>query len=354
VKICVVSSSIFPASPENYGSEVMAAILADELGKKHDVTLFATPRSMKGRYDLKLIPLTYGKVSYWAERLVYEDPDYRQILLDSDFVIDMSATNYTSEALYFWERDRLYKDIVPVYFRNGTAFGSPRYPANMFLHGVALSKFAREVAIGQWGIPEEKMHYVYYGIDTDVYSFCKDKEDYILYIGRPHWHKGVHRILMLAKKLPNEKFVLAWRASTEEHKRFEKFFKHIVKWKGLKNVIFYELPEGNQLKEKVRLYQKAKAFITPHDKKYAEAFGLTLAEAMSCGTPVITSRHGSAPEVVEHGVTGFCCEELDEYVEAIKRIDEIGPRVCRKRVEEKFSKEVMAENYLKLYEEVVS
>jgi len=223
MRIAVVSSSAFPASPNFYGSEVMNAVLADKLGEMgHKVTLFATPKTIEGKYRLRLIPTAHGKANFFVESLVYEDEENREILLNSDYVIDASATCYTTESLYQRHRDVLYKDLVAVYFRNGTAFNSPRPPAHRHVHGIALSKIAREIAIKQWGIPEDKIHYIYYGVDMDLYAFKKDKEDYVLYLGRPHWHKGLHRLLTIAKKVPDQRFILAWRALTDEHKRYEK------------------------------------------------------------------------------------------------------------------------------------
>jgi len=355
MKINIISSSLFPCNPNWYGSEVQNAYLADELGKLgHKVTLFATPQSIKGSYELKLIPSSYGKVSIEHETVVYEDKEYRKILLDSDYLIDCSASCYTSEQLYWWHREILYKDLVLVYFRNGVAFNAPRY-CNRFIHGVALSKFARNIAIKTWGIPPDKIHYIYYGIDTNLYAYSDKKEDYILYLGRPHWHKGIQRIIMIAEKMPNERFFFAWRALTDEHKRYEKLYKKIVKQKGLRNVEFIELPPPpRHCKAKIELYQRAKAFITPLSLRpfYGEAFGLTIVEAMSCGTPVIGANHSSHVELIQNGANGFRCSSVKDFINVIKRIHEVEPRACRKTVEERFTIQRMANNYLQLYEEL--
>jgi glycosyltransferase involved in cell wall biosynthesis len=84
--------------------------------------------------------------------------------------------------------------------------------------------------------------------------------------------------------------------------------------------------------------------------RWPEPFGLVMVEAMACGTPVIALRRGSVPEVVEHGVTGFICDDESEMVEAIGRIDEIDRARCRAVAEERFSPDRMAEQYLELYQ----
>jgi len=72
-------------------------------------------------------------------------------------------------------------------------------------------------------------------------------------------------------------------------------------------------------------------------------------EAMACGTPVIAFRNGAVPEVVAEGETGFLVKDAEEMAEAVARVDQIEPRRCRARVEERFSAARMAEDYQRLY-----
>ena len=103
--------------------------------------------------------------------------------------------------------------------------------------------------------------------------------------------------------------------------------------------------EHNQLP---RYFQKAKAFLFPI--QWEEPFGLTMIEAMSCGTPVIALRRGSVPEVIEHKKTGFIVDSVAEMIEAVKQVGKIKPVNCRKHVEAKFSSTVMVEAYEKAYQ----
>jgi glycosyltransferase involved in cell wall biosynthesis len=86
---------------------------------------------------------------------------------------------------------------------------------------------------------------------------------------------------------------------------------------------------------------------------WEEPFGIVMAEALACGTPVIGLRRGSLPEIVEHGVNGFVCESVEEMVLAVSRIPEIDRRTCRRVAEEKFSDRVIVDRYERLYRELV-
>ena len=90
-----------------------------------------------------------------------------------------------------------------------------------------------------------------------------------------------------------------------------------------------------------------------HLVRFAEPFGLSMVEAMACGTPVIATRLGSVPEVVVHGETGFVVDDLDEAAEAVGRLGQIDRRACRGHVEERFSVDRMVEGYLRVYEGVL-
>ena len=95
------------------------------------------------------------------------------------------------------------------------------------------------------------------------------------------------------------------------------------------------------------LLGNALAFVFPID--WPEPFGLVMIEAMACGTPVIAWRNGSVPEIVEHGVTGFIVDTMDEAVDAVRRVGEIDRLLVRKRFEERFTSDIMARKYVELY-----
>jgi len=83
--------------------------------------------------------------------------------------------------------------------------------------------------------------------------------------------------------------------------------------------------------------------------RWPEPFGLVMIEAMACGTPVVAFRHGSVPEVLEDGLTGFVVDTVDEAVEALGRVDGLPRPLIRARFEERFSATAMAREYCKIY-----
>ena len=101
-------------------------------------------------------------------------------------------------------------------------------------------------------------------------------------------------------------------------------------------------------REKVELLRNARGLLFPI--LWPEPFGLAVIESMACGTPVITRRCGSMPEIVLHGSVGFVCDDDDELVDAIKRVDQLDRNACRRWVENRFSDERMAAGYEGVYE----
>jgi len=183
---------------------------------------------------------------------------------------------------------------------------------------------------------------VYHGIDVELYPFCRDKEDYFVYIGRVDKTKGVHIAVEAAGKA-GRRLVIAGPLADNVY--FEEYIKPYL---GANIVYLGEVPED----EKRRLLCKAKALLYP--VQYEEFFGLILAEALATGTPIIGFARGSVQEIVEDGVTGFLVKDLSGMVYAMNRIDVINPVDCRRRAEERFSAERMFKDYELVYKQLMS
>ena len=103
--------------------------------------------------------------------------------------------------------------------------------------------------------------------------------------------------------------------------------------------------------EKQDFLGRAAAVLCPYEP---EPFGLVLIEALACGTPVITYRHGSFPELVEDGVTGFLCDDRAEMVRAIERLPTLDRRQCRVAFDRRFTARRMARSYAAAYQALLT
>ncbi len=102
---------------------------------------------------------------------------------------------------------------------------------------------------------------------------------------------------------------------------------------------------------RTRALGEARALL--HLINFDEPFGLSVIEAMACGTPVIATDRGSMPELIDHGVTGFLVNSPAEAVEAVARIGELDRAACRAAVVDRFSVDRMADRYLALYRSIL-
>jgi glycosyltransferase involved in cell wall biosynthesis len=100
-------------------------------------------------------------------------------------------------------------------------------------------------------------------------------------------------------------------------------------------------------RQKTKFLGEARALLFPID--WPEPFGLSMIEAMACGTPVLAYRRGSVPEIIEDGVTGFMVDTMEEAIAALPRVMALDRSVVRRRFEQRFSATRMAQDYVKVY-----
>jgi glycosyltransferase involved in cell wall biosynthesis len=341
MRIAEIAPPWLAVPPKGYGGiEWVVAVLADGLVERgHDVTLFATGDSK-----------TSARLEYAFERApgpkFINDPWYDTI--------------HTLHAL----RDPEGFDVLHVH----TPWSALVVPALLgcptvhTLHGSftpemrrlyrELGDRVRYVAISE----NQRSHMpeipyagvVYNGIDVESYPFRAEKDDFLVFLGRAHPDKGVLRAAEAAKEagLP---IVIASKVANPEEQEY---------WT---QVVLPSLPPGATVmgeideEEKRDLLSRARAVLFPID--WDEPFGLVMTEAMACGTPVIATPRGSVPEIVVDGETGFIASVEGyphEAAIALKRVDEIDPAACRRRVAERFSKEAMVAGYEQAFQRVLA
>jgi glycosyltransferase involved in cell wall biosynthesis len=182
---------------------------------------------------------------------------------------------------------------------------------------------------------------VYNGLNTDHFEFNDAPEDYLLYFGRIHHDKGTAEAIEIAKK-SKRKLLIAGLIQDEN------YFNEKVKPQlgpGVEYIGNAEPAKRNML------LQNAYALL--HPINFNEPFGMSVAEAMLCGTPVIAFEKGSMPELIKHEKTGFLVNNINEAVEAVSQAKNIKRLDCREWSESQFSCDKMAGDYLRLYEHVL-
>lgn len=182
---------------------------------------------------------------------------------------------------------------------------------------------------------------VYNGLDLKKFPFNEEPENHLLFLGRILAKKGAN-LAIKAATLAKEKLIIAGSPSTGRYwdTKIKPYLSKDIKYV---NNIPYE--------ETYRYYGRARALLCPI--QWEEPFGLTFIEAMACGTPVIAFDRGSAKEVIKDGKTGFIVKNLKEMIGAIKKINQIDRKECRRRVEKYFTREKMIEEYEKIFYKIL-
>ena len=145
--------------------------------------------------------------------------------------------------------------------------------------------------------------------------------------------KGAHRAIWVAKETELPLKLAGKKQDPKEHRYFHELVEpHLVD--GIEYL--GEVTHG----EKVELLQNARATLFPID--WEEPFGLVMIESMACGTPVIATRHGAVPEVIEHGRSGIIVDNYMQIPPALEAADELDPFELRRYVEQEFSPEAVS------------
>jgi glycosyltransferase involved in cell wall biosynthesis len=296
------------------------------------VTLFAT-----------LDSLTAGKLDGVAPRGYSEDPS-----LDAKVWEALHVAHFFERAHEF---DLLHNqaDFIPLAFSRLVetpmvttihGFSSPRilpvferYDDRQ--HYVSISDADRAQSLSYAAT-------IHHGIPVEDFPFDAEGSEDLLFFGRIHPDKGAGEAIRAAQATGHT-LVLCGQVQDEGYHQRE-----VAPFIDGKTVEYRGVIGGE---ERLRALGHAKGLL--HLIGFDEPFGLSVIEAMACGTPVIAYRRGSMPELIEDGVTGFLVDSFDEAVAAIGCLGEIDRRACRRAVEERFTVERMADEYLALYRRIL-
>ena len=335
MRVAVLAPCWFPVPPTGYGGiEWVVSLLADGLVEAgHDVTLFASGDSHTKAKLAAIFPVAPSEWigrSFWELRHVlhcYEQADEFDVINDHSgpFAGALSAAIdtpvvHTVHGPLDGEPGELYDQVT-------------RVAPNLGLISLSLNQRKPRPEYN-WiaNVPN--------ALDLSVYPFRPQRGDYLLFLGRMSPDKGAHRAVAVAMEagLP-----LKIAGKMREPKEQEYFDQFVAPHLGNGIEFLGEVSHG----EKVELLQHARATLFPIE--WEEPFGLVMIESMACGTPVIATRWGAVPEVIEHGRSGIIVEDYRIIPAALEEADRIDPTVCRRYVEERFSPLRMVHDYVQAY-----
>jgi glycosyltransferase involved in cell wall biosynthesis len=165
---------------------------------------------------------------------------------------------------------------------------------------------------------------IYHGLPEGLFRFYPDRGDYLAFLGRISPEKGADRAIEIAKRVG-----MPLKIAAKVDRADRRYFKRVVE--PLLNDPHVEWVGEITDKQKNEFLGKAYALLFPID--WPEPFGLVMIEAIACGTPVIAYERGSVHEVMENAVTGFVVRELDQAVEATRRVRDLSRAGCREAFE---------------------
>ena len=187
---------------------------------------------------------------------------------------------------------------------------------------------------------------VYHGLPADLYTFRETPGTYLAFLGRIAPEKGVEQAIAIAQQVG-----MPLKIAAKVDRADREYFREVVQPLLHKSSLVEYVGEvGGDTKD--AFLGEAYALLFPID--WPEPFGLVMIEAMACGTPVIAYPRGSVPEVLEDGVTGWIVEGMEEAVQAVERVPALSRARCRQVFEARFSASRMAQDYVKLYRQLLA
>ncbi len=331
LRLAVLAPIAWPSPPPGYGPwEQIAFNIADGMRRRGlDVTLFATGNS---RFD--------GHVSSVIPVGVNQDR-----ALNGDIFGALHIGELMRRAGDF---DLIHNnfDWKPMTY----ALGVPSPPMITTIHGFSSPQILAAYYACAWrsffcsisnADRDPGLSYLattYNGIDPADFTFSDRPGDYLVFLGRFHPEKGTHLAIEIAK-------AAGVRLKIAAIPHDEQYFRELVE----PHIDGDRVQFLGAVEREARNELLANALALVHMTTRPERFGLTMIEALACGTPVLGANMGSVPEIVVDGVTGFVCDDVGQAVARVPELAQLDRRACRARVESTFTVEHMIDRYVDAY-----
>ncbi len=334
MRVAMLSPVAWRTPPRHYGPwERVVSLLTEGLVSRGvDVTLFASADSLTSGKLHAVVPKPYEEDKTLDPKVweclhiseLFETADDFDLIHNHFDFLPLSYSRLTKTPVLTTIHGFSSRKILPVY---------KKY--NGYVYYVSISDADRSPELTYLAT-------VYHGIDIESFTLKESPGDYLLYFGRIHPEKGTREAIEIARRADRD-LIIAGVIQDERYFRCE--VEPLLDGRRAHFIGSVGPEKRNEL--------LGGGFALLHPISFDEPFGLSVVEANACGMPVIAFPRGSMTEIIRHGVNGFLVEDVSAAVEAVNRIPEISRRDCRRIVEERFTRDRMVDEYLRLYRQIL-
>jgi glycosyltransferase involved in cell wall biosynthesis len=340
MKIAQIAPLMESVPPRLYGgSERIVSYLTDELVRQgHDVTLFASGDSVSSANLVRCVPMALR-----LDANVKDPIPYYMLMLDRvrEMADEFDILHFHIDQFHFpLFRPIANRTVTTLHGRQDLHDLKPLYVGFSDMPLVSISNSQRKpIANANFAAT------VYHGLPAQTLKpNYKPSGDYVAFLGRISPEKRPDRAIRIAQALG-----LRIKIAAKIDKVDEAYFReHIASLFNLPGVEYIgEIDE----RSKSEFLGEASALLFPID--WPEPFGLSMIEAMACGTPVLAFRCGSVPEIIDPGVTGLIVDSMDEAIRVMPQVLALDRRTVRQKFEQRFSASRMAKDYVQVYRSLI-
>ena len=340
MKIAQIAPLMESVPPRLYGgSERIVSYVTDELVRQgHDVTLFASGDSVSSANLVRCVPMALR-----LDANVKDPIPYYMLMLDRvrEMADEFDILHFHIDQFHFpLFRPIAQRTVTTLHGRQDLHDLKPLYVGFSDMPLVSISNSQRKpIANANFAAT------VYHGLPAQTLKpNYKPSGDYVAFLGRISPEKRPDRAIRIAQALG-----LRIKIAAKIDKVDEAYFReHIASLFNLPGVEYIGEIDERSTSE---FLGEASALLFPID--WPEPFGLSMIEAMACGTPVLAFRCGSVPEIIDPGVTGLIVDSMDEAIRVMPQVLALDRRAVRQKFEQRFSASRMAKDYVQVYRSLI-